>query len=455
MKNQSRVTSHCVVEPFSILIVDDEHGICDFLARALRKKYAHVEVAHGSTQAQTLREQHLFDVLIVDINMPGQSGMEWVQGFDQSALQTDIIFMTGFAELDNAVAAVRLGASDFILKPFRLEHMLAAVARCVERLKLSRENYVLQHRLSREDAASSMIGNSAAMKAVNALIARVAPTNSSILIEGETGTGKELVACALHELSGRSGPFVPVNCAAIAPELIESELFGHIQGAFTGAASARQGLFSYADGGTLFLDEISEMSLPLQSKLLRALEESKIRSVGTEREKTVDVRIIAASNKSLELLVEQHQFRADLYYRLNILPITLPPLRERPEDIGPLSVHFLTVLSQELGLAAITLQHSDLLSLQTYHWPGNVRELRNLLERSMLLGCMPAELLNDKVKACDSGYPVNWPLEKVQRQHIERVLQTCAGNKTQAAQLLGITRKTLDRKRLALVAASD
>ncbi|WP_271273257.1 sigma-54-dependent transcriptional regulator [Aliamphritea hakodatensis] len=437
---------------FSVLIVDDEPGICDFLARALRKKYAVVDVAADSSSADKLRASRLYDLLIVDINMPGLSGLEWVSRFN-AELPSEVIFMTGFAELDNAVAAVRIGASDFILKPFRLEQMLGAVERCYQRLKLSRENQALQHRLTRHYADSSLIGDSAAMQAVNGLISRVAATPASILIEGETGTGKELVASELHRQSGRSGAFVPVNCAAVAPELAESELFGHIQGAFTGAAQARQGVFDYADGGTLFLDEISEMPLALQGKLLRVLEEAKIRPLGTDREKSVDVRIVAASNKPLEALVEQKLFRADLYYRLNILPIELPPLRERLEDIPLLATLFTRQLAEELGLSAPELHPGALQALQGYHWPGNVRELRNLLERSILLGCAPAELLSDSVTAEHAGYPLNWSLAQVQVRHIEQVLQHCEGNKSRAARQLGITRKTLDRKRRDLDAS--
>jgi len=440
---------------YSILVVDDEQGICDFLKRALCKQYALVDIASDTRQAQQLKAKNFYDLLIVDINMPGQSGLDWVQQFDQSMPSTEVIFMTGFAELENAIAAVRLGAGDFILKPFRLEQMQVAVARCFEKLRLSRENYIYQQRLSREYHSSSLIGNSQAMQRVNGLIERVATTKSSVLIEGETGTGKELVASALHQLSARSGPFVPLNCAAIAPDLIESELFGHVKGAFTNAAQARQGLFSYADGGTLFLDEISEMPLALQGKLLRVLEESKIRPLGTDTEKSIDVRIVAASNKPLATLVQQKLFRADLYYRLNILPIPLPPLRERPEDISALCSHFLRQLSAELALGQISLSAADLLDLQAYRWPGNVRELRNLLERAMLLNCSPAQLLIEQDVQNQGCYPVNWSLQKVQLQHIDRVLSVCTGNKSQAAKLLGITRKTLDRKRNTLVDCDD
>ncbi|MEH6442819.1 MAG: sigma-54 dependent transcriptional regulator [Oceanospirillaceae bacterium] len=433
-------------QPFAILIVDDEEGICHFLKRALCKVYTVVDYAYSTAQADKLREQQLYDLLIVDINMPSTSGIEWVTGLEDADKRPDIIFMTGFAELDNAVDAVRLGASDFILKPFRLEQITGAIDRSYNRLKLSRENYVLQHRLTINQQNHALLGESDAITTVNRLIAQVAPSNASILIEGETGTGKELAAAAFHELSGREGSFVPINCAAVSPELIESELFGHIKGAFTGATQARQGLFSYADGGTIFLDEISEMPLVLQGKLLRVLQESRIRPVGTEREKSINVRIIAASNKPLAKQVELGNFRADLFYRLNVLPIELPPLRKRLDDIELLVEHFNAKLSNQLNLPRITLKSADYQSMQDYHWPGNVRELRNLIERSILLGSSPKALLNPQEDNTPSGYPHHWRLEQVELEHIGKVLAHCGNNKTQAAQLLGITRKTVERK---------
>lgn len=434
------------LEAFSILIVDDETGICDFLSRALAKHYSHVVIAHSTEQAQQRLQQHHFDLTIVDICLPGQSGVEWVRSQQQEPGSRELIFMTGFAELENAVEAVRLGASDFILKPFRLEQMLSAVRRCAERVRLSRENYVLHRRLQRSEQNSTLIGDSPQLQQLRALIERVAPMPSAVLVQGETGTGKELVAAALHQLSGRKGPFVPVNCGAIAAELIESELFGHTKGAFTGAGNARQGLFSYADGGTLFLDEISEMPLPLQAKLLRVLQEGKSRPVGSEQEQSLDVRVVAACNQPLELAVEQGSFRQDLFYRLNVLPIELPPLRARIEDIVPLVHHLNHQLAQELGMAELPLGHQDIVRLQDYAWPGNVRELRNLLERCMLLGCLPQQLLTKDSFEAAEGYPLSWSLADVELRHIERVLQQHQGNKSRAADQLGISRKTLDRK---------
>ncbi len=434
------------LHPFSILIVDDEEGICNVLMRALSKIYTKVDCASSTLMADNLREQQLYDLLIVDINMPQTSGIDWVASLEEGDKRPDVIFITGFADLENAVAAVRLGAFDFVLKPFRLEQISGVIERCFNRLKLSRENYILQRRLTQDRQNSSMLGHSDAINQINQLIAQVAPSNASILIEGETGTGKELAAAQLHQLSGRTGPFVPINCAAVSAELIESELFGHIKGAFTGATQARQGLFSYADGGTIFLDEISEMPLLLQGKLLRVLQESRIRPVGTEREKSIDVRIVAASNKPLTEQVAQGAFRSDLFYRLNVLPLLLPPLRQRLDDIALLVEHFNTKLSSQLALPKIAITKQDIHCLQSYHWPGNVRELRNLIERSLLLTSSPSALLNPQTQLSSNGYPNDWTLEQVEVEHITKVLDHCDNNKTKAAQILGITRKTVERK---------
>lgn len=438
-------------QPFSILIVDDEEGICNFLKRALSKQYSTVDCANSTLQADRLREQQLYDLLIVDINMPNTSGIEWISGLEDADKRPDVIFMTGFADLENAVAAVRLGACDFVLKPFRLEQIAIAIERSYHRLKLSRENYILQRRLTKGQANYQMLGESAEITSVNQMINQVAPSKASILIEGETGTGKELAAAQLHHLSNREGPFVPINCAAVSAELIESELFGHIKGAFTGATQARQGLFSYADGGTIFLDEISEMPLALQGKLLRVLQESRIRPVGTEREKNIDVRVVAASNKPLAEQVQQGAFRADLFYRLNVLPLVLPPLRERLDDIELLVAYFNAQLSDQLGLPQIAINSQDLQAMRDYHWPGNIRELRNLIERSILLDSAPSHLLQPQQDSEASGYPHHWSLADVEAQHIVKVLSHCANNKTQAAQILGITRKTVERKTTELL----
>ncbi|MFD2205193.1 sigma-54-dependent transcriptional regulator [Kiloniella antarctica] len=433
---------------YSILVVDDEPGIRDFLQRSLIKDYSHVEVASTAEEAEELRSKFHFDLFVVDICLPGLSGVDWLKSIVEQDWQSDIIFMTAFADVDKAIDALRVGASDFILKPFRLEQMISSVRRCVEKRRLMRENFVLQRRIDNFYSADGMIGQSRLFTDLCHLISRIAPSPSVVLIEGETGTGKELVASAIHKESGRKGPFVPVNCGAISPELIESELFGHLKGAFTGAQRARDGLFSYADGGTLFLDEISEMPLMMQAKLLRALEEKTIRPVGSERETPVDVRIVAATNRNLEKEKDRGNFRADLFYRLNVVKVSIPALRERSEDIMPLAQHFSSMLASQLGMSTIPFDQQDFHELEMYSWPGNVRELKNLIERCFLLGTFPKELLagSPAEKREDMGYSPRWDLEAVEKDHICKVLDLVDGNKTKAAEILGVARKTLTRK---------
>jgi DNA-binding NtrC family response regulator len=304
-----------------------------------------------------------------------------------------------------------------------------------------------------------MVGRSAAMQEVYEIIERVAPTPSSVLIEGETGTGKELVARAIHKFSGSSGPFVPVNCVAIAPDLFESELFGHTKGAFTGAHQAREGLFTFAAGGILFLDEISEMPRPMQAKLLRVLESRKIRPVGSDRELPVDARIVTATNRNLSEEVRNRRFREDLYYRLNVVTVRLPPLRERTEDIPALLEFLSGSLMVELGAGRLSFSEQDIRRLQQYEWPGNVRELRNLLERALLLGRVPWDALGSAPTAIAfspragehaPGYPAQWTLAEVEKTHMLQVLEAAGGNKSEAARRLGVARKTLERKLRAL-----
>lgn len=434
----------------SVLIVDDEPGMRNYLAKALASRFALVEVADSLGAAEALRQRLHFDLLLVDIRLPDRSGIEWHEALGPER-RSDIIFMTAYADLDMAVQALRAGASDFIIKPFRLEQLQSAVDRCLAQRRLARENFVLKRetqRLHRPD--ESMIGDSHAMAQVRTITERVAPTPSAVLIHGESGTGKELVARDLHRLSGRFGAFVPLNCGAIAGDLLESELFGHVKGAFTGAVKTREGLFTYADGGTLFLDEIAEMPLAMQAKLLRVLESKRIRPVGSEQEQPVDVRILAATHRDLQHEVSEGRFREDLYFRLNVLTLTLPALREHPEDIPALAHHFSRQLSRDLGLAALPWQHADLERLMHYPWPGNIRELKNFIERCILLGQLPSDMLDEASVApsavAANGYPSDWSLEAVERAHILGVLEAHGHNKSSAARALGVSRKTLDRK---------
>ncbi len=435
----------------SILVVDDEPGMRNFLQRVFGKRYALVEVAEDVEAAEALRQRCHFDLLIVDIRLPGTSGLEWVTGLNEQGIRSGVIFMTAYADLDMAISALRAGAADFVLKPFRAEQMAAAVERCLEQRRIERENFLLRRQVQSEHPMEGIVGGSGPMQEVAHLVQRIARTASTVLIEGETGTGKELVARAVHDLSGRSGSFVAVNCGSISPELLESELFGHTKGAFTSAHTARDGLFTYAHQGTLFLDEIGEMPLAMQAKLLRVLEERTVRPVGANREVPVDSRVIAATNQNLRRRVADGSFREDLFYRLNVVSIEVPPLRSRLEDIPQLAEHFVEMLSRELGIAPVPLGHEDIARLQTYHWPGNVRELRNVIERSLLLGQLPQECCREleptgAAAGAASGYPDNWTLAAVEKQHMLRVLESVGGNKSAAARRLDVSRKTLERK---------
>jgi len=321
------------------------------------------------------------------------------------------------------------------------------VSRCLDRRRLQRENYVLRHELH---AASDhlllrdkLIGHSPEIATIREMITRVAPLPTSVLITGESGTGKEVTARSVHALSDRADkPFVPVNCAAIPTDMIEAELFGHVRGAFTGADSSREGLFMHAQGGTLFLDEIAELPLPTQSKLLRAIEVRRVRPVGSEREVPVDLRFICATNADLEKAVEEGRFRSDLFYRINVLHIAMPPLHDRGDDVIELAELFLEKLSAQLGMVRLELDDRVAEAFRAYDWPGNVRELRNLMERSLILGQFPAELAGGR-----SGKPSDAStLEDVERRHILSMLEEAGGNRSEAARRLGISRKTIDRK---------
>ncbi|MEW8293363.1 MAG: sigma-54 dependent transcriptional regulator [Candidatus Thiodiazotropha sp.] len=435
----------------SVLIVDDEPGIRSFLQKGLRKYFGLVETAEDVATAEELRQHCHFDLIITDIRLPGQvGGVEWVRELREQGGVTGVIFMTAHADMETAIAALRAGAEDFILKPFRMEQMITAVERYLERQKMQRENFVLRRQVEQIYDSSGMVGQCQQMKNLCGVIKRVAPMPSTVLIEGESGTGKELAARAIHEMSGRSGSFVPVNCGAMTAELLESELFGHVKGAFTGAHLSRDGLFTYANGGTLFLDEIGEMPLSMQAHLLRALEERTIRPVGSNREVPVDVRIIAASNRDLEQEVRSGDFREDLYYRLNVLSLRIPALRERKEDIPLLVKHFVETLSAELGITPPQMGEADLVRLLDYDWPGNVRELKNVIERCLLLNKSPSLCMIGSEAVGVQSAPFDPAktllLEAIEKQHILKVLDLEGGNKSAAARVLGISRKTLERK---------
>ncbi|HEY0291406.1 MAG TPA: sigma-54 dependent transcriptional regulator [Hansschlegelia sp.] len=428
----------------TVLVVDDEPGMRNFLVRTLGPRCLRVEAVGDTVAAARLMDAQHFDLVILDNVMSGRTGLEWLQELRRDGFFNEVILITAFADLETAIEALRAGAADFVLKPFRTKQILNAIARCLDRAALRRENFVLKRALGASpqgDAGERLIGASPQIARIREMVARAAALPTTALITGESGAGKEVTARALHELSPRADkPFVPVNCAAIAAEIIESELFGHVKGAFTGAASSREGLFFYAQGGTLFLDEIAELPPSLQSKLLRVLEDKKVRPVGADREIPVDVRLIAATNSDLAGEVAAGRFRADLYYRLDVFRIHLPPLRDRPEDVGPLARMFMEQISAQLGVPPLPIGADSLRRLEAYPWPGNARELRNTIERALILGGF-AEADADAV-----GEARTDSLADIEKRHMLRVLAAAGGNRAEAARRLGVSRKTLDRK---------
>ncbi|HEY1058926.1 MAG TPA: sigma-54 dependent transcriptional regulator [Limnobacter sp.] len=440
----------------SALAVDDEPGMRHFLEKALETRFARVDTAGSVEMAKALFEQNDYSTIVLDVSLPGRSGLDWLNELRQGGYEGDVILITGYADMDTAIGALRAGAQDFLQKPFRIDQLWYALDRAADQNRLKRENFVLKRAVSSlQQNDQVMVGESPMIRQLRKLVAKVAPTDSTVLLTGESGSGKEVLARTLHSMSRRSDrPFVPVNCGAISPELIESELFGHVKGSFTGATDAHQGLFYYAQGGTLFLDEIGELPLSMQTKLLRVLEDRRIRPVGSNREVDVDVRIVAATNVNLDIEVKRGRFRQDLYYRLQVLPIEMPPLRTRPDDVGLLANYFIQIFSRKLRIDPLPISADLMARMQAYEWPGNVRELRNFIERSLILGYFPKEdlplnLNMDDAPELSELSVSNESLEQVEKTHILKVLSACQGNKSEAARRLGVSRKTLERKCMA------
>ncbi len=433
----------------SVLVVDGDAATTSLLRRGLASRFSLVEVVGNSRTADELLARCHFDLIIVAVGLAGGSGVDWVYELRARDCGTPVIFMAADADVKTAIEALRSGGSDLILKPFTMEQMEEALTRTLERRRMEQENYALHRQVDHLYDSSGMVGSCEAIKGICDVIKRVAPMPSTVLIEGESGTGKELAARALHRWSGRAGAFVPVNCGSMNGELLESELFGHVKGAFTGASQAREGLFSYADGGTLFLDEIGEMPLAMQTHLLRVMEERAVRPMGGDSQVTVDVRLVAATNRQLEQEVAEGRFREDLFYRLNVLSIRMPALRERAEDLPELVNYFCGLLATELGVEAPAIGDAELDRLARYEWPGNIRELRNVIERALLLNSRPSQCLSGyrgAPEAAAGGQEDDLLLESVERSHILKVLAMEDGNKSAAARRLGISRKTLERK---------
>ncbi len=438
--------------PAALLVADDDPVALALLAEVLVGEGYVVRAAPSGAECLRLAEGGPFDLAIVDLRMPDVDGLEVTRRLGALQPGIPVIILTAFATIDTAIEAIREGASDYLSKPFRMEQLVIVVRRILESRRLAREN--LQYRHERQDrfGVQNLVGQSPAMVEVYKLVARIAGLDTTVLIQGETGTGKELVARAIHGASPRAdGPFVVVDCSALAETLVDSELFGHERGAFTGALSARRGLFETAAGGTCLLDEIAELSAALQAKLLRALQEQTIRRVGGNDWIPVNVRMIAATNRDLRKRVEDGTFREDLYYRLNVVSITVPPLRERLPDVPLLAQHFVDKHGRVPGKSVRGLARETIEILSAYHWPGNVRELENAIERAVALSSsellMPEDL---PPQPRQDRPPLVLParqmtLDEVRRWYIAKVLEDVGGNKVQAAERLGIDRATLYR----------
>ncbi len=445
-----------MAQPRRVLVVDDDPLVRETVEELLEDHGIQATVVGDGDAALVAAEEVEFDVVLSDIRMPGRDGMEILPELRDLRPATPVILMTGFASIDSAVEAMRAGAFDYLTKPFKSEAMLTALERAFEFRELERENTRLRRAVDRTSSFGDLIGESPAMQEIYGLIRKISGSSSNILITGESGTGKEVVARTIHFTGARSDqPFVPINCTAMPEGLLESELFGHVRGAFTGAHANKRGLFEEADGGTLFLDEIGDMPPALQSKMLRVLQDREIRPVGGNKAVKVDVRVVAATNKDLRQEIAEGRFRKDLFYRLNVIPIAIPPLRERPEDIPLLAEAFLRKHASE---RRAHLSPAAMEQLKRYPWDGNARELENAIERALVLSggveIEPADLALEPGgeavefeeallgEACRKRLTVR----ELTDRYIDRVLQETGGSKSEAARILGLNRRTLYRR---------
>ena len=440
-----------------ILICDDEQGILIYLKKLLQTQGFVVETFEGG--AALLRrlkggDPADADVLLQDVRMPDMDGVAVLQEVKKLRPSLPIIIMTAFGTIDAAVEAIKLGAYDYVTKPFPKEKILSVLKNALEKEQLLQENRSLKSQLGKPILQESIIFRSAAFQEIYDLTLQVAASEANILVLGESGTGKELIAGAIHYHSHRKERrFLSINCAALTETLLESQLFGHVRGAFTGAIASQKGLLEEADGGTLFMDEIGDMSLPIQAKLLRVIQERDFIPVGATKPKSADIRFVAATNKNLELEVQQGRFREDLYYRLNVINIPLPPLRDRKDDVEPLARHFLKKYSLKMKKEVTGLAPEALQLLCAYDWPGNIRELENVIERAVILARTPLVTAKElpiwrkPQQKSDAPRAVHLvSLDNMEREHIERTLAGTGYHKSRSAEILGISRKTLDRK---------
>jgi two-component system response regulator HydG len=438
-----------LTEKERILVVDDAPDTLEVLQRNLQSEGYQVFTAPGVAGAIRILEQTPLDLVITDIRMPKVSGLDLVKHVHENFKNIEIMTITGYPSISGAVDAVKSGADQYLAKPFTDEELFSAVHQVLDKLRIRRAAQTPPYRTPR--APQGLVGESTAMQKVLNAIAKAAPTPATVLITGESGTGKELVARAIHYSSPRAAaPFLPVSCAAIPEGLLESELFGYVKGAFTGAAETRAGFFQTADGGTIFLDEISSASLPTQAKLLRVLQDKEVCMVGSTRPRKVDVRILAATNQDLLGLVKKEIFREDLYFRLNVIAIDIPPLRERSDDVLLLIRQFATTFAGEMGRPVPRFSDRALQLLRNYHWPGNVRELENVIQRLVVMAegdvievsDLPSLMRFSALRA--AGF--DRTLAEVEAEYIRNVLASVNGNRTRAAEILAIDRKTLRQK---------
>ncbi|NOX21442.1 MAG: sigma-54-dependent Fis family transcriptional regulator [Nitrospirae bacterium] len=444
-----------------ILIVEDKKSMAEMLKASLKAEGYSCVLASKASEAVNLLKQRAFDLVLSDLKLPDKNGLDVLKAVKEEDPSIPVIIMTAYGSIETAVQAIKEGAFDFITKPFDMDHLLVLIKRALEQNRLYRENILLRQESSTPEGMPTIVGKSRVIRELLERVKKVAKTRSTVLLLGESGTGKELFARAIHYLSPRrDGMFVPVNCAAIPRDLLESELFGHEKGAFTGATSRRLGKFELANGGTIFLDEVAELELSLQAKLLRVLQDHTIERVGGSKQIKVDVRVIAASNIDLSRAVKEGRFREDLFYRLNVFPVEIPPLRERKEDIPLLVDFFVEKFSKEMKIEKKRVTSEALQLLMDYNWKGNVRELENTIERAMILSDGPTiepkhiSLITPDTEACIESLPMDGPLEETTKAalrlaesvRIKKALQQTRWNKTRAAELLQISYKTLLNK---------
>ncbi len=444
---------------FSLLVIDDDREMTEMLRDALSRDYD-VDTLSDSKEAESVLKAKQYDIVLTDLKMGEVDGFSILKMVKEISPETEVIIMTAFGTLETAIQAIKEGAFDYITKPFKISGLRHTLQKAIERKQLEKENLLLKKILQERYQFYNIIGKSSKMQRIFDLIEKISKVDSNVLIEGESGTGKELVAKAIHFNSPRKkGPFVTINCAAIPDNLLESELFGYVKGAFTGATQSKKGLFLEADGGTIFLDEIGDMSLNLQSKLLRVLEEKQIRPLGSTQLIPINVRIIAATNQNLKKAVEEKKFREDLYYRLNVINVSLPPLRERKEDIPLLVEHFIKKYADRYGKRIKRLDPRLMSCLEEYSWPGNVRELENAIERAVALTDDEEVIKEIDIPMENCHLPVSSSepilvidriitLEELERVYIKKVLELTGGNKGKAAELLGISKRTIYRKEI-------